>query len=76
MALGVGLYIIPLAMIANPDLIRVLTQPANALLSFALVGAGLSCLSYALIGRAALVRRALLGIAGFALCFAGVLING
>ena len=75
MALGLGLYVIPLAMIANPDLIRVGTQTGGALLAFAVVGAGLSCLSYALIGQAGLARRAALGVAGFTLCFAGVFVT-
>ncbi|MCZ4351724.1 TRAP transporter fused permease subunit [Roseovarius aestuarii] len=75
MALGLGLYIIPLAMIANPDLIRMSTNTTGALIAFVLVGFGLSCLSYALIGRTSLVYRVLLSAIGFAACFGGVLFS-
>ena len=49
MALGVGLYVIPLGMIANPLLIQLETNLPGALLAFAQVGLGLLCISYALI---------------------------
>ena len=75
MALGVGLYIIPLAMIANPDLIRIATHTTGAAIAFVMVGTGLSCLSYALIGRAGWLRRALLAVGGFVICFAGVFLS-
>jgi TRAP-type uncharacterized transport system fused permease subunit len=45
MTLGLGLYIIPLAMIANPALIQVATDTTGALIAFGLIGFGLSCLS-------------------------------
>ncbi|MFX0546569.1 TRAP transporter permease [Roseovarius sp. S1116L3] len=73
MALGLGLYIIPLAMIANPDLLRISTRTAGALLAFAMIGTGLSCLSYALIGRTGWLRRIMLSAVGAAACFSGVL---
>lgn len=73
MALGLGLYIIPLAMIANPDLIRLRTNPIGALGAFLLVGLGLSCLSYALIGKTNWMRRGLLCTIGLVTCFAGAL---
>ena len=73
MALGLGLYIIPLAMIANPDLIRLRTDPIGALGAFFLVGLGLSCLSYALIGKTNWMRRGLLCTIGLVTCFAGAL---
>lgn len=50
MALGVGLYLIPLGMIARPDLIRLAEAPGSALLSAAFVGGGCVIISYALIG--------------------------
>ena len=71
MALGLGLYIIPLSMIANPALLRLGSDTGGAVLAFAMIGTGLSFLSYALIGRASLWRRALLTVAGGAACFAG-----
>lgn len=50
MALGVGLYLIPLGMIARPDLIRLAEAPGSALLSAAFVGGGCVIISYAAIG--------------------------
>ena len=46
MALGIGLYLIPLGMIANPPLIALATTPALAILAALKVGAGLAVLSY------------------------------
>jgi TRAP transporter 4TM/12TM fusion protein len=51
MALGVGLYIIPLGMIANPALIALAETPVAALLAFVKLGAGLMAVSYGLIGK-------------------------
>lgn len=50
MALGVGLYLIPLGMIANPLIIELAKQPLWALLTFVKIGVGLSAVSYGLIG--------------------------
>lgn len=50
MALGVGLYLIPLGMIANPLILELADQPLWALLTFVKIGAGLSAVSYGLIG--------------------------
>ena len=63
MALGVGLYLIPLGMIARPDLIRLAEAPGAALLSTGLVGGGCIAISYALIG----VQRPLYRVAGLVL---------
>ncbi|TDE39850.1 TRAP transporter large permease subunit [Antarcticimicrobium sediminis] len=41
MALGVGRYLIPLGMIANPDILRLAGSPVFAILAMLLVGAGL-----------------------------------
>lgn len=60
MALGVGLYLIPLGMIARPDLIRLAEAPGAALLSAGLVGGGCIAISYAIIG----VQRVLYRVAG------------
>jgi len=49
MALGVGLYLIPLALIANPPLIKLAEQPQLALLAFAKIAVGLSVVSFGLI---------------------------
>ncbi|WP_295316649.1 TRAP transporter fused permease subunit [Roseobacter sp.] len=73
MALGVGLYVIPLSMIANESLIRIASEPAAAVLAFAHVAVGLSCFSYALIGRSDLVIRAGLFAVGSVATFPGLL---
>ena len=74
MALGVGLYVIPLSMIANEALIRLNTEPAAAALAFLRVGIGLTCLSYGLIGRSALPFRILLCAIGLCVIFSGLVI--
>jgi TRAP transporter 4TM/12TM fusion protein len=62
MTLGFGLYIIPLAMIANPDLIALQTAPAAALIAGLQIGLGLTMMSIALIGkRSSVVRTGLFG---------------
>lgn len=72
MALGVGLYVIPLSMIANDNLIRLTTTPVAALVAFAHVSVGLSCLSFALIGRSSFMKRIALFIVGMTLAFLGL----
>ena len=69
MALGVGLYLIPLGMIARPDLIRLAEAPGSALLSAALVGGGCVIISYALIGLRRPVQTAVGLVLGLALIF-------
>lgn len=70
MRLGIGLYVIPLAMIANPALIGLADQPSAALLAFAKIALGLWALSFAFISDRALVWRASAGAAGLLVCFA------
>ncbi|WP_417714848.1 TRAP transporter permease [Roseibium sp. SCP15] len=50
MALGIGLYIIPLAMIANPAVIDLSNAPVAALLAMVKIGVGLGLISYGVIG--------------------------
>lgn len=69
MALGVGLYLIPLGMIANGALIALGERPLWALLAALKLGAGLAAISWGLIGRAALPLRAGLVAGGLALVF-------
>ena len=45
MALGVGLYLIPLGMIANPSLIQFAVEPLPSVLTMLKVGAGLALIS-------------------------------
>ncbi|MFN0262420.1 TRAP transporter permease [Tepidamorphus sp. 3E244] len=71
MALGVGLYIIPLAMIANPSLIGFAATPVLAIAAFVKTGVGLTAISYAIITRANLAMRAGLAVVGAAVIFIG-----
>ncbi|MGI9425780.1 MAG: TRAP transporter permease DctM/Q, partial [Hyphomicrobiaceae bacterium] len=57
MALGIGLYVIPLAMIANPAIVGLETQPAMALVAAMQLFVGLAALSYGLIGTWAWLSR-------------------
>jgi TRAP transporter 4TM/12TM fusion protein len=59
MALGLGLYIIPLMLIHNQELIEIAQTPAAALVAFAKSGAGLYLLSRAVIAK----RRAIVRVA-------------
>lgn len=52
MALGLGLYVIPLGMIADPTLIGLAEDPMAALLTAARIGVGLGAISYGLISNA------------------------
>lgn len=71
MRIGLGLFIIPLGFVANPALMHLAETPWLALLAAAKIGAGLTLLSYALVGGA---RHWLVGIgaglAGAVLVFA------
>lgn len=71
MRIGLGLFLIPLGFVANPALMHLAEAPWLALLAAAKIGAGLTLLSYALIGGA---RHWLVGIgaglAGAVLVFA------
>ncbi|MEM7508617.1 MAG: TRAP transporter fused permease subunit [Pseudomonadota bacterium] len=63
MALGIGLYIIPLGMIANPALIGLAEAPPQALLAMAKIGAGLAAISFGVIGaQSALMRIPLIAL--------------
>ncbi len=62
MSLGIGLYLIPLAMVANPALIRLVETPVPALLTFVKIGVSLGALSFGIIApKALLIRAALVG---------------
>lgn len=70
MRLGVGLYVIPLAMISKPSIIHLADRPLGAFLAFVQIAAGLWLLSLGLIGTMAPWKRAVLGLAGLAVCLA------
>ena len=69
MALGIGLYLIPLGMIANDQLIALGDRPLAALWAALRVALGLSLISYGLIGGRAMLWRAPLIAAGLAVVF-------
>lgn len=63
MALGIGLYLIPLGMIANPALIGLADSPAAALVAFVKVGLALAAISAGVIRPLPIaVRTALVAI--------------
>ncbi|MCY4192417.1 MAG: TRAP transporter fused permease subunit [Rhodospirillaceae bacterium] len=70
MALGVGLYVIPLGMIANPGLLGLAHAPTFALMSAAKIAVGLVTLSYGIIGRVRTVPRLALVAGGLVLILA------
>lgn len=69
MALGIGLYIIPLAMVTNPALIQLAVNPSGAVLSTLKVAIGLTAISYGVIARKALWQRGGLLVIGSTLIF-------
>jgi TRAP-type uncharacterized transport system fused permease subunit len=68
MALGIGLYLIPLGMVANPSLTHLFTTPLLALLVFVKLGISLGAVSFGIIApktvgvRTVLVTAGLIGI--------------
>lgn len=68
MALGMGLYLIPLGMIANPSLIKLFETPLPAMIVFLKLGASLAAVSFGFIApksifvRIALIVVGLIGI--------------
>lgn len=70
MLLGVGLYLIPLALVANPSLISLGTTPLLAVLALLKIGTALYCVSMGLIAPFATYKRAALFCAGVFLLFA------
>lgn len=75
MRLGVGLYVIPLAMIANPAVIELTSHPWLALFAFVRIAAGLWALSFAFIAAHPLWQRLLSGLVGVLICFGAVLVG-
>lgn len=66
MALGIGLYLIPVGMIANPALIELAAAPGTALLTFVKVGLALAAISSGVIRPLPIVARLGLVAAGTA----------
>ncbi len=69
MALGLGLYLIPLGMIANPSLIALGETPGPALFAAAKVGLGLTAIAFGVIAPIHAVFRAVLVVLGAAIIF-------
>ena len=74
MALGLGLYLIPVGMITWPALIKLPSDPFGAIIAAIAIGLGLAALSYALIARLGGVRRLILAVIGVAVILGPVLI--
>tara|TARA_R110000764_G_scaffold54533_3_gene118920 strand:- start:4018 stop:5805 length:1788 start_codon:yes stop_codon:yes gene_type:complete len=72
MALGIGLYIIPLGMVANPDMLRLAEAPVAALIATVRVALGLTLLSYGLIGARRPVPTVLMVVGGLCVVFSGL----
>ena len=76
MALGIGLYLIPLAMVANPEILALASTPGAAIFAFLRLAIGLGLISYGLIGYShPMARLAALG-GGGAIAFAPVFLSG
>jgi len=73
MALGLGLYLIPLGMITWPALIALPSDPLNAVSAALAIGVGLAALSYALIARLGGVKRFLMLLIGILAIFGPLL---
>ena len=74
MALGIGLYLIPLGMVAAPSLIELKAAPVDALANAGRIAVALGAMSYGIIAPLMGVLRIGLIIGGAALLFAPVLI--
>lgn len=74
MALGVGLYIIPLGMIANPDILRLAEAPVAAFIAMLRLAFGLTLVSYGLIGARTIIPTVLMVGAGLAVVFSGLIV--
>jgi TRAP-type uncharacterized transport system fused permease subunit len=73
MALGIGLYIIPFGMIADPVLIRLTEEPFLALLAAGRLALGLAAVSFGIIGATRLSHRAAFIAGGLAIIAAPLL---
>ena len=69
MALGIGLYLIPLGMIANPNLIALGSNPVLSLLAMCKVGFSLFFISFGIICPKSLTFRITLCLSGCLILF-------
>ncbi len=75
MKLGVGLYLVPLGLVANPALIALKSEPFLALAAALKIGLGLGAVSWAATSRRGALLRLAVAVAGFALIVAPVGLN-
>ncbi|MEE9314715.1 MAG: TRAP transporter fused permease subunit [Rhizobiaceae bacterium] len=75
MSLGIGLYIIPLAMIANPAIIGTATNLPSALLAMVQIGLGLGCISFGIIGMKKWFPKTMLVFVGLGIIFAPAILG-
>ncbi|WP_440997819.1 TRAP transporter permease [Arhodomonas sp. SL1] len=76
MALGLGLYVIPLAMVASPEVLGLAEDPLAAVAAFARIALALVAISHGLIARRAVGLRVLFVGAGLALIFLWPAVTG
>ena len=69
MALGVGLYLVPLGMVANPALIELSTNPLGAIMVFLKIALSLALISYGIIAARTFIFRLGLIIGGAVILF-------
>ena len=69
MRLGIGLYIVPLGIVANPSLIALTDAPLLALAAFVKLGAGLALTSWGLVNATVGLRAIAAFTSGLALVF-------
>ena len=69
MGLGIGLYIVPLIIVAHPNLIALNQDPASALFEFMVAAFGLTIVSYAVILKSFWVLRIAALLIGFSILF-------
>ena len=74
MALGIGLYIIPLGMIANPDIINLKNNMLGSGISFIQMAIGLGSISFGVISNYKYFIRLALCLFGFIVIFIRVLL--
>jgi len=75
MALGLGLYLIPIAMIVYPSLLDPANRPIVTTVTALLVAVALGLVSAALISRQSVLLRAVYGVLGLSLLFAGTFLD-
>ena len=70
MSLGIGLYLIPLGMVVNPELLTIGVTPLLSLLAFCKIAFALGLISYAVISAGKSLHRLISIILGIALLLA------